>query len=443
MGDTCTRGCRFCSVKTSRTPPPLDVMEPENTAEAISRWGLGYIVLTSVDRDGAPSSMRFKSSFHVVEQVFSFRRLQICSTAARPTSPRPSSRSSRSWFYPVRARFCTSLISLMTPTFFQGSPYPRRGAHRRLQRRVGRYHPGRALRARCLRSQPRDGRAADAVGPGPASKVPAVTRGPPPGQRGLGWPACYQDEPDARRWRAGGGAPPDAQGCASSCHCLQVVCLVPRADPLCHAAPPADLRANDVDVVTFGQYMRPSKKHMKVDRYVDPSEFERWKKTAEEMGFLYVASGPLVRSSYKAGEFFISNVLNKRREVRFRSAFEAEGPAADRRIRLSNRRLASRSSRPFTRRPPLTSSCSLPLSSPSSSSPSLFFRSRSHVPLRFSHSHDNKASDCACGAARMDGRGPLARALPSARAAVPREQSFMAAGATLQPLIKTSFRLEG
>ena len=53
MGDTCTRGCRFCSVKTSRTPPPLDPHEPENTAEAISRWGVGYIVLTSVDRDGA------------------------------------------------------------------------------------------------------------------------------------------------------------------------------------------------------------------------------------------------------------------------------------------------------------------------------------------------------------------------------------------------------
>lgn len=52
MGDTCTRGCRFCSVKTSKEPPPLDPHEPENTAEAISRWGLGYIVLTSVDRDG-------------------------------------------------------------------------------------------------------------------------------------------------------------------------------------------------------------------------------------------------------------------------------------------------------------------------------------------------------------------------------------------------------
>jgi lipoate synthase len=60
-----------------------------------------------------------------------------------------------------------------------------------------------------------------------------------------------------------------------------------------------ELRNVDVDVVTFGQYMRPTKKHMKVHRYVEPVEFERWKKVAEDMGFLYVASGPLVRSSYK------------------------------------------------------------------------------------------------------------------------------------------------
>lgn len=51
MGDTCTRGCRFCSVKTNRNPGPLDPHEPENTAEALKRWGLGYVVLTSVDRD--------------------------------------------------------------------------------------------------------------------------------------------------------------------------------------------------------------------------------------------------------------------------------------------------------------------------------------------------------------------------------------------------------
>ena len=60
-----------------------------------------------------------------------------------------------------------------------------------------------------------------------------------------------------------------------------------------------ELRKVDVDVVTFGQYMRPTKRHMKVDRYVEPAEFERWKQVAEDMGFLYVASGPLVRSSYK------------------------------------------------------------------------------------------------------------------------------------------------
>ena len=52
MGDTCTRGCRFCSVKTARNPPPLDPLEPVNTAKAIASWGLDYVVLTSVDRDG-------------------------------------------------------------------------------------------------------------------------------------------------------------------------------------------------------------------------------------------------------------------------------------------------------------------------------------------------------------------------------------------------------
>ena len=51
MGDTCTRGCRFCAVNTSQTPPPVDEDEVENTASAIAQWGVGYVVLTSVDRD--------------------------------------------------------------------------------------------------------------------------------------------------------------------------------------------------------------------------------------------------------------------------------------------------------------------------------------------------------------------------------------------------------
>jgi lipoic acid synthetase len=58
--------------------------------------------------------------------------------------------------------------------------------------------------------------------------------------------------------------------------------------------------------------MRPTKRHMKVEKYITPEEFESWRVKALDMGFMYVASGPLVRSSYKAGEAFIENVLKKR-----------------------------------------------------------------------------------------------------------------------------------
>lgn len=58
--------------------------------------------------------------------------------------------------------------------------------------------------------------------------------------------------------------------------------------------------------------MRPTKRHMKVVEYISPEAFERWAERAKAMGFLYVASGPLVRSSYKAGEAFIENVLRRR-----------------------------------------------------------------------------------------------------------------------------------
>ena len=51
MGDTCTRACSFCNIKTSKTPPPLDINEPYRVAKAILEWGLDYVVLTSVDRD--------------------------------------------------------------------------------------------------------------------------------------------------------------------------------------------------------------------------------------------------------------------------------------------------------------------------------------------------------------------------------------------------------
>ena len=69
---------------------------------------------------------------------------------------------------------------------------------------------------------------------------------------------------------------------------------------------PTDLRDNNVDVVTFGQYMRPTKRHMKVHDYVTPEKFDYWAKQAEEAGFLYWASGPLVRSSFQANKLMKS-----------------------------------------------------------------------------------------------------------------------------------------
>lgn len=64
-----------------------------------------------------------------------------------------------------------------------------------------------------------------------------------------------------------------------------------------------DLRRIDCDILTMGQYLQPSSSHLEVRRFIPPGEFEEYKKIAEKMGFLFVASGPFVRSSYRASEF--------------------------------------------------------------------------------------------------------------------------------------------
>lgn len=71
----------------------------------------------------------------------------------------------------------------------------------------------------------------------------------------------------------------------------------------------AHLRMAGVDFLTVGQYLRPSPRHLKVVEYVTPGQFERYRSIGEGMGFSYVASGPLVRSSYRAGEFFIRTAI--------------------------------------------------------------------------------------------------------------------------------------
>jgi len=74
-----------------------------------------------------------------------------------------------------------------------------------------------------------------------------------------------------------------------------------------------DLRAANVDILTLGQYLRPSDWHLPVQEYVPPESFDRFREAGEAMGFTYVAAGPLVRSSYRAGEFFLEKVIQERR----------------------------------------------------------------------------------------------------------------------------------
>jgi lipoic acid synthetase len=71
------------------------------------------------------------------------------------------------------------------------------------------------------------------------------------------------------------------------------------------------LRLADVDFITIGQYLKPSHRHLQVAEYVRPEQFERYRRLGEGLGFRYVAAGPLVRSSYRAGEFFIRSTIGK------------------------------------------------------------------------------------------------------------------------------------
>ncbi|KAI9655726.1 MAG: hypothetical protein M1821_005161 [Bathelium mastoideum] len=239
MGDTCTRACRFCSVKTSNQPPPLDPHEPENTAEALSRWGLGYVVLTAVDRDDIADS----GARHFAETV---RKIK--------------------WKSP------TMLVEALTGDFQGDTQLVRQVARSGLDVFAHNIETVEALtpqvrdRRAGFRQSLRVLEAAKTAQNGLITKTSIML--------GLG-------ETEEQIWDA-----------------LK------------------ELRKIDVDIVTFGQYMRPTKRHMKVEEYVTPATFEIWRQRALEMGFLYCASGPLVRSSYKAGEAFIENILKKRASPR-------------------------------------------------------------------------------------------------------------------------------
>ena len=88
------------------------------------------------------------------------------------------------------------------------------------------------------------------------------------------------------------------------------------------------LRDADVDFLTLGQYLRPTPNHAPVREYVTPERFKELEVEARALGFLYVASGPLVRSSYKAGEYFATRLIKGRRAVARSAARSAKSKEA-------------------------------------------------------------------------------------------------------------------
>jgi len=236
MGDTCTRGCRFCSVKTSRKPPPLDVDEPEKVSDAIVKWGLDYVVLTSVDRDDLED--QGSNHFRQVIQKLKEKKPDL-------------------------------LVEALTPDF-----------------------QGNQILIHALATSGLDVF---------AHNVETVKRLTPKVRDRR---ANYDQSLGVLKYAKTVG------------NCLTKTSLMlglgESEEDLMTTL--EDLRAIDVDVVTFGQYLQPTRRHLPVKKYVTPEEFDEWKIKAEKMGFKYVASGPLVRSSYKAGEFFLKNYLQEKQQ---------------------------------------------------------------------------------------------------------------------------------
>ncbi|CAI7816830.1 unnamed protein product [Closterium sp. NIES-54] len=245
LGDTCTRGCRFCAVKTARNPPPPDADEPRKVADAVGEWGLGYIVLTSVDRD----DLADQGSGHFAETIIRLKE-------RRPDM----------------------LVEALVPDF--------RGS------------------AECVRRVVDSGLDVYAHNIETVRELQQFVRDPRAGfEQSLTTLRLAKEMAREGRERGGPGMLTKTSimlGCGETPE--QVLTTMEA------------VRAAGVDVMTFGQYMRPTRRHMPVSHYVTPEAFDQWKKVGEEMGFRYVAAGPMVRSSYRAGEFYIKAMLEDDRK---------------------------------------------------------------------------------------------------------------------------------
>ncbi len=239
MGDTCTRACAFCNVKTG-VPGPLDPAEPERVAEATEKLSLKHVVVTSVDRDDLDDG----GAAHFAAVVRA-----------------------------IRARCPASTIEVLTPDFLRKD----RAIEKVVAARPDVFNHN-------LETVP--------------SKYLAVR----PGARYFASMRLLQQvkELDPVMFTKSGLM----VGLGEERHeILQVM---------------DDLRAADVDFLTIGQYLQPTRKHHPVVRFVPPAEFKAYETIAYAKGFGMVSSSPLTRSSHHAGEDFAR--LQAARQARLGSA---------------------------------------------------------------------------------------------------------------------------
>ncbi|MFS0752108.1 lipoyl synthase [Oceanobacillus sp. 1P07AA] len=233
LGDTCTRGCRFCAVKTG-LPNELDWGEPERVADSVTVMGLKHVVVTAVARD----DLNDGGAAVFAETVRAIRRKNPgCTIEILPSDMKGD---------------YESLHTLMDsgPDIFNHNIE----TVRRLTKRVR----ARATYDRSLELL----RRVKEIAPNTPTKSSIMV--------GLG------EEKEE---------------------------IIQAMD---------DLLEHNVDIVTLGQYLQPTKKHLEVVRYYHPDEFEELKNIALEKGFSHCESGPLVRSSYHADEQ-VSNAAAQRR----------------------------------------------------------------------------------------------------------------------------------
>jgi lipoic acid synthetase len=236
MGDTCTRGCRFCSVGTALKPPLPDIEEPSKLALTLKEMAVEYAVLTTVCRDDLPD----QGAAHLAACIREIKSV------------------------------CPNMKLEMLLQDFRGD---------------------RALLEVVLDSGP------DVV----AHNVECVERLTPSVRDAK---ADYRQSLDvlshAKSYRPG-----------SPTKTSLMLGLGETEKEIVRAF--KDIRSVGVEILTLGQYLRPSgsRHHLMVDRFVTPEEFDRFGALAREHGFLYVASGPFVRSSYRAAELFMKGYLER------------------------------------------------------------------------------------------------------------------------------------